>query len=121
MWNQGNNPFYDPTSWYGGNQDWWRTPFVQNDLAEQPGMERGLYERFLTARGFGGMTNRDQFGRAQFGRIEDAFKAALMSNPNLSRANFYRQATRNLDDAYNALAPTQRGMFAPQQTRWIRF
>lgn len=123
QWNYGNNPFYDFNSWYGAGQNWWNTPFVRNDLSTQPGMERGVYERFLTENGLGGMTNKDQFARGQFGRMEDAFKAAMLSNPSLNRIDFYKQNfDRNaLDRAFASLAPSQRGQFNPAQTRTIRF
>ena len=122
-WNYGTNGFFDPNDWYGANQDWWRTPFVRDDLSTQPGMERGVYTRFLAENGFSGNTMRDQFARSQFGPMEDAFKAALLSNPSLNRIDFYKQNfdANAVDNAYASLAPSQRGLFAPAQTRWIRF
>lgn len=121
MWTGGGNPFYNPNSFYGAADSFWDTPFVRNDLSTQPGMERGVFERFLTNEGFGGNTRRDQFGQSQFGRMEDAFKAALMTNPNLNRIDFYDQNRGALARAFAALAPSQRGEFAPAQTRVIRF
>jgi hypothetical protein len=124
-WNYGINGFYDPFSNYGNPNGFagWDSPFVRNDLSTQPGMERGVYSRFLAENGFGGQTNRDRFAQAQFGPMEDAYKAALLTNPNLNRIDFYKQNfdAHALDNAYAALAPSQRGQFAPAQTRWIRF
>ena len=122
-WNYGINGFFDPNDWYGANQDWWRTPFVRDDLSTQPGMERGVYTRFLADNGFGGNTLKDQFAQSQFGRMEDAYKAALLSNPSLNRIDFYKQNFDNdaINRAYASLAPSQRGFFGPTQTRWIRF
>ena len=124
-WNYGTNGFYDPFSDYGNpsGEFGWGSPYVRNDLSTQPGMERGVYTRFLAENGFGGNTMRDQFAQSQFGRMEDAYKAALMSNRDLNRIDFYKQNFDSgaIDNAYAALAPSQRCLFAPGQTRWVRF
>lgn len=122
-WNYGNQGYYNPWALYGGDQNWWGTEFVRRDLSTQPGMERGVYSRFLADNGFGGNTRMDQFARGQFGQMEDAYKAAIMTNPNLNRIDFYKQ---NFDEdairrAYAGMAPSQVGAFYPSQTRVIRF
>jgi hypothetical protein len=122
-WNYGTGGYYNPGDLYGADKNWWETPFVRRDLSTQPGMERGVYTRFLGENGFGGGTMKDQFARGQFGQMEDAFKAAMMTNPNLNRIDFYKQNFDHdaISRAYAALAPSQRNAFQPSQTRVIRF
>lgn len=123
MWNSPSF-YFNPNDWYTDDKgkDWWGSNFVRNDLSTQPGMERGVYQQFLSDRGFGGgLSRRDMFAKSQFGNIEDSFKQALLHNPSLNRIDFYRQASKGLDNAYASLSPQQRGEFNPQQTRVIRY
>jgi hypothetical protein len=117
------NPFYNPGSIYGGfnpitgnSQDWYNTPLVQ--MQDLP---YGDYERFLTQQGFGGFTNRDQFGRSQYNRAASGYQAAQQSNPDLMFRDYLSSLGSGLDDAYASLSPEQRGQSMPGQTRWVRW
>jgi hypothetical protein len=121
------NPFWRPENRYGGSnpttgksQDWYNTPEVRDD-PDNPNAPYGEWERFVTEQGFGGTTNRDQWGRSLYNRASSGFDAAQLTNPGLTWRKYLNTLEGGwLDNLYAGLTPQQRGLFAPGQTRVIR-
>lgn len=112
------NAFYDPYNWYGSDQNYYNTPISEIIGEQNP---RGEWMRYMSGQGFGGTDRRSQWGYNQFGKMEDGYQAATMTNPNLKRREFYDQQTPQLEREWNLMAPSQRGEFMPAQTRWVRW
>lgn len=117
-----NNPFWVGGSYGGFNpitgmpQDWYDTPLsIGQDLPY------GEYERFLTDNGFGGFTNRDQWGRSMYNRASSGYQAAQLSNPDLIFRDYLDTLNGAMDSAWASLTPEQRGIQTPGQTRWVRW
>lgn len=100
------NGFFDPTSLYGGTQNWYDTDFSRSYIS--PNVPRGEFEKYLTEQGFGGETRRDQYTRGQYGRTQSGYEAALLTNPLLRYADYLR-TLGGFDGLWQGLTPDQRG------------
>lgn len=100
--------FFDPTSQYGGNQQWQTTPLVRDYI--EPEIPRGVYTDFLSQNGFGGMDRRNMWARNQYGQTQEGYQAAITRNPNLSYRNYLAtQFPQGMQNMWAGLTPGQRG------------
>jgi hypothetical protein len=128
MSNYWENPFWRPRNGYGGanpitgdRQDFYDTPEVRDD-PDNPSAPYGEWERFLTEQGYGGMSNKAQWGRSLYNRAQSGFDAAQLSNPGVTWRDYLNTLEGGwLDNLYAGLSPQQRGAFLPGQTRVIRW
>ena len=102
---QKSNPFYKPTSHYGGTQNWYDTPLVK----QSAGFD-AEFEKFLTDSGFGGLNQKGDFGRSLVDRAKSGYAAAQLNNPALTNRQYLQGLGGNfLKNARAAATPQQRG------------
>jgi hypothetical protein len=117
-----NNPFWNPTSIYGGQNiqtgapmDWYNTP-----LSTQADMPYGEWERSLTNQGFGGFGRSDLLARNLYNRSQSGFESAQLSNPAITYREYLGQLGNGyFQEAINSMTPEMRGDSMPGQTRRI--
>ena len=119
------NPYFDLQNTYGSpwGLDFSSAPIAQNYLnVVEP---RAAYTRAV-APFAGGDTNFAKWVQSQYARVEDAYKAAVATNPNLTRTDFYGQVLNPaiLQRQFQRLGPAgrgeQRANFAPG-VHWQRY
>lgn len=108
-WNHGNwnQPFYDPTSQYGGT--WQPGEFAQTGvgdyyLGQNPEV---AWTRHLSGAGINPQTAQGTNLRGLWGQVYDGFKAALATNPNLKIQEYV--AGIDPQQLYNQQTAQQRG------------
>lgn len=116
------NPYFDPKSGYGSNQDWLSTPIIGGPTGY---LESNPYA--LHTRKFGGANLAETgFGRyadRQFQQLRRAYEAAFAANPNLTNQQFLQPFDVNtLRRQYLMQDPITRGARYGQavpRARWI--
>lgn len=104
----GGNIWYDPSSSYGGAQNWYTTPFVKDFV--DPQVPQGTYFGYLTNRGLGGFDRASQFAQSLYGRSRTGYEAAQRNSPGLTYRNYLDQYLGNgIRDAWLGATPEQRG------------
>lgn len=103
------NPYYSNSNAY---QSPWGLDFPTAPIAQQylQGEPRAAFTR-ATAPFAGGDSNFARWVQSQFARVEDAYKAAVATNPNLRRTDFYGQVLNPdaLRAQFQRLGPAGRG------------
>jgi hypothetical protein len=112
------NPFWNPSSLYGANQDWYTTPLVT--YTQEPDAQQGTFQRWLQNNNAGGFGRRDQLAQSLYSRTLSGYQAAAATNPNL----LYRDdlPSVNLNSIWQSLTPEQRGEQPNAysgRTRWM--
>ena len=108
-WNHGDwsQPFYNPQSTYGGNQQpgAWASSGVGNQyFGENP---ETAWTRALGGAGVDPLTAKGQNLRGMWGQIYEGYKAAAATNPNLKIQEYVAGIDPNM--LYNAQTQVQRG------------
>lgn len=80
------DPYYNPNSSYGGSQAWRQTPFIKSYL--DPQIPEGVYNTFLSERGYGGNDSMSQWAQGLYGHTLTGYKSAMRANPNLSYRDY---------------------------------
>ena len=105
--------YYNPYSTYGGDAYGYTTPgaFSSSPLGNQylEDNHDAAFTRALANWGYAPNTNQGEWGRNQFGRIDDAYKAALGTNPFLTFQNYLSGVNGNLQNQWAGMTYQQRG------------
>jgi uncharacterized protein YraI len=103
---QPGSPFYNPGSTYGGSQNWYGTPIV-----EQSQDFDAEWEKSITEQGFGGFGAKANLARNLADRAKSGFSAATMNNLNLDPRTYINQSLGSdfLRNSMAAMTPGQRG------------
>ena len=118
----GSNPFLNPDSTYGSNQNWYNTPFVKDNLSPQN--PQGEFERYLSKAGMGGLDRIGQAARSLYDRTQTGYAGASLNNPDLSYraylndmlgANFLRNQIAGMSAMQRG---EQWGAYSPR-VRWV--
>lgn len=107
------SPYVNPGGNYGQNQEWQKTPLV-NDFLD-PQIPHGVYQGYLSQNGLGGLGRESQYFQSRAGyRMADAgYAAAMRTNPAL-RFNDYLNTQfgshgQGMNNMWNSMDPTLRG------------
>lgn len=114
-------PFYQPGT-YGGTWNEMYPNWEQSDLwYTATNIDReAAWTRYLTKRGYGGLSDRDAFARSLLGRADEGYGAASLENPELNWWDYLKN-NFDIDSAVLSASPNQRGernaRYAPP-SRW---
>lgn len=120
---QWQNPFYDPSSAYGGTV-WGPGQFAQTGLGnyyfgEQP---EAAWTRYAGELGLDPFSAQGQFARSLYPQVYEGFLAASGTNPNLTIQNYVRGI--DIQGLFNNQTARQRGenpgSFAPRASTIAR-
>lgn len=116
---QPQNPFYDPGSTYGGNQNWYETPLIKQDQDFD-----AEWEKTITDQGFGGFGAKANVARNLIDRAKTGFNAATMNNPNLDPRSYINDTLgpNFLRNAMASMTPIQKGEMPgiyQTRSRWV--
>lgn len=116
------NPYYstsNPFGWAGGTS-FQTTPLAGIYRQQEPGVSWTI----ATSPYGGGLNPYSRFVQGQEGRAEDAYRAAVATNPNLTRDQFFSTLQPTFQQLWQGLGPRgrgdQRAMYAPS-ARWQRW
>jgi hypothetical protein len=116
------NPYYstgNPYGWAEGTS--YQTTPIANIYRQ---IEPGVAWTVATSPYAGGLNPYARFVQGQEGRVEDAYKAAVATNPNLTRDQFFAGLQPQFQRMWAGLGPRgrqdQRGLYAPS-ARWQRW
>jgi len=122
-WTGSANPFYQTSNPYGSP---WGTQFPNSPIGKiYTQTEPGVAFTRATAGWGGGIDPRGRFVQGQESRLEDAYKAAVATNPNLRRDEFFSQfGPEFFQNLWQGLGSRGRGenvgLINPR-ARWQRF
>ena len=107
-----NTGYYNPYNAYGGTQ-WGYNPgdFATSPLGNQylEGNHDAAFTRYLAQLGYQPNTNLGEYARQQFGRVDDAYKAALGTNPFLTFQSYLSGLNNQIGTQFNDMTAQQRG------------
>jgi hypothetical protein len=117
------NGFYNPSNQYGWANP---NPAWQNqegnvawNLGEQ--QQSAPFTKKLAEAGFGGVDPKSQWGRSLYGRSQEGYGAAQLTNPGLSWQDYL--GTLDFNKMYQEMTPSQKGFNDAQirtPIRWQR-
>lgn len=122
--------YFNPNSYYGGDQNYWNNQTGQptnfwagtrySYLDQNPD---AVYTMF-TSPFAGGTDPYSSWVRNQYGQTQDAYRAALSMNPDLTYQQFLSDfGEQGFYDRYRQMAPQQRGIqpgpYGGGRVQWI--
>lgn len=102
--------FYDPGRSYGADRQWATTPIISGPSGYLENDWNALYTRFIAPWAVG-ESPFARWVRGQQGEVQDAFRAAIASNPMLTGQQFLEQLGPQSFSSqwFGNLTPAQRG------------
>jgi len=107
-----NGGYYQPYNTYGSQQygyglgDFAQTPLGGQYLEDN---HDAAFTRYLANMGYNPTTNQGDFARQQFGKVDDAFKAAQATNPFLKFTDYLNGVNGQIQNQWNSMTYQQRG------------